>query len=123
MKRLVSLSFGLAMTLLASQAFAFGVSVAPPHVGSIGVGNIRGVGPGVNVNGAVTVRGITVLPNGTMIVPAVTPHSRTVVTPPTTIEGPLKLDAAPRSGNIGGKNVQPPYGNACYHESYYGICF
>jgi hypothetical protein len=76
MKRLVSLSVGLAIVLLAGRALASGLGAAAPHVGGPGVagvalGSISGVGP----IGAVTIRGITVLPNGQMIVPAVTPRN------------------------------------------------
>lgn len=86
MKRLVSLSLGLAAIVLASPAFAFGIAGAP-HFGGAGVvagrvtpGSIHGLNvtsggmPAVNLPGAVTVRGVTLLPNGTMIVPAVTPR-------------------------------------------------
>ncbi len=82
MKRLVSLCLGLAMALVAGQAFAFGGVAGAGHfsgarVGSAGPASIHGV----NVNGAVTVGDITVLPDGSMIVPAVTPRVSGTVGP------------------------------------------
>ena len=46
------------------------------------------------MKGAVTLHGITVLPNGSLIVPAVTPR----------LHGPI----APGSGNAGLSTLQPP---------------
>lgn len=108
MKRLVSLSLGLATMVLASPALAFGIAGAP-HFSGAGVvagrltpGSIHGLNvssggtPAVNLPGAVTVHGITLLPNGTMIVPAVTPrtHGNSPIVPPslnnlTTPIGPI----------------------------------
>ncbi len=86
MKRLACVSLGLATMLLASQASALGVGAAGPRVGGVGrVGVAPGSISGVSVNGAVTVHGITVLPNGQMIVPAVTPRN---------------LSVAPRTGSL-----------------------
>ena len=100
MKRLVSLSLGMATMLLASQALAFSVPVAAPHVGGVGVGRVAASSiPGVNVNGAVTLHGITVLPNGTVIVPAVIPRPNG--------------SFAPRSGDAGVR-MQPVYGPCQY---------
>jgi hypothetical protein len=89
MKRLVSLSVGLAMALLAGRALAFGGVGGAAHfsgagVGRVGPGNLQvGAGNihGVNVAGAVTIRGIILLPDGSMIVPAVTPRNLNVAPP------------------------------------------
>jgi hypothetical protein len=96
MKRLVSLSLGLAAMVLASPAFPFGIAGAPQFsgggmvAGRVTPGSIHGLNvrlggmPAVNLPGAVTVHGITLLPNGTMIVPAVTPrtHGSPPIVPP-----------------------------------------
>ena len=70
-----------AIALYAKQASALGMMGAPAsagisaHAGVIGAGRPESMGihgGASNVAGAITVNGITVLPNGTMIVPAVT---------------------------------------------------
>ncbi len=96
MKRLISVSVGLAMMLLASQAYAFAISgavasrVSGPGRAGVAAGSISGI----NVDGAVTIHGITVLPNGQMIVPAITPRVRGGA-------------VAPRSGNVPMPALQP----------------
>jgi hypothetical protein len=69
-----------AIALYAKQASAFGMMGAPAsagisaHTGVIGAGRPGSMGihgGASNVAGAITVNGITVLPNGTVIVPAV----------------------------------------------------
>ncbi len=92
MKRLVSLCLGLAMVLVAGQAFAFGGIAGAAHFSGAGVGRVGlGTVSGVNVNGAVTVNGITVLPDGTMIVPAVMPRTA----PSNLAPVPRSLDTSP----------------------------
>ena len=70
-----------AIALCAQQAFALGMmGGAVGHVGAIGsMGSVRmgSVGSHTGASGmagAVTMNGITVLPNGALIVPAVTPR-------------------------------------------------
>lgn len=67
-----------AIALCAQQAFAFGMmGGVGVRAGGMGSGRPQSVGSHAgasNVAGAVTMNGITVLPNGTVIVPAVTPR-------------------------------------------------
>jgi hypothetical protein len=77
MKRMLSISMGLAILFAAQQALAFGMA-GSPQVGGIGgvrVGAIQVRASGVAIPaGAVSLHGITVLPNGTFVVPAVIPR-------------------------------------------------
>jgi hypothetical protein len=70
-----------AIALCAQQAFALGMmGGAVGHVGamgSVGSGRMGSVGShsgAAGMAGSVTMNGITVLPNGSLIVPAVTPR-------------------------------------------------
>jgi hypothetical protein len=68
-----------AIALCAQQAFALGPMGGPVgvHIGAMGSGRMGSVGihsGGSGMAGAVTMNGITVLPNGSLIVPAVTPR-------------------------------------------------
>ena len=66
-----------AIALCAHQAFAFGMMGGVAHVGGMGSGRIGSVGMRTGASGmagAVTMHGITVLPNGTLFVPAITPR-------------------------------------------------
>jgi len=61
---------------------AGGIGARAGGIGSIRIGSIGGRVGGLNVPGAVTIHGITVLPNGSMIVPAVTPRVQGTGTTP-----------------------------------------
>jgi hypothetical protein len=66
-----------AIALCAQQAFALGMmgGAAGAHVGAMGSAPMGSVGSHIGasgMDGAVTMNGITVLPNGSLIVPAVT---------------------------------------------------
>jgi len=68
-----------AIALCAQQAFAFGMmgGAVGAHVGAIGSGRPGSFGMRTGASGmagAVTMNGITVLPNGSLLVPAVTPR-------------------------------------------------
>jgi hypothetical protein len=68
-----------AIALCAQQAFALGMmgGAVGAHVGVMGSGGMGSVGSHSGASGmagGVTMNGITVLPNGTLVVPAVTPH-------------------------------------------------
>ncbi len=74
-----------AIALSAQQAFAFGAmgamgGVGGAHVGGMGsmgsvrAGSIGGRVGATNVPGSITMNGITVLPSGAVLVPAVTPR-------------------------------------------------
>ncbi len=73
-----------AIALCAQQAFAFGMmggGAVGAHIGGMGSGRPAFTGGGAGARsmaGAVTMNGITVLQNGTIIVPAVTPRVRGV---------------------------------------------
>ncbi len=80
------LSATCAITLCAQQAFAFGMmgGAVGAHVGGIGSGRPESSGSragAANEAGSVTMNGITVMANGTVIVPAVTPRVPNVATP------------------------------------------
>ena len=69
-----------AIALCAQPAFALGMmgGAVGAHVGAMGSGRMGSVGSMSGASGrtgAVTMNGITVLPNGTLIVPAVTPRA------------------------------------------------
>jgi hypothetical protein len=96
-----------AIALCAQQAFALGMMGGVAHVGAIGSGRIGSVGmrTGSGMAGAVTVNGITVLPNGTLLVPAVTPR-----TPRTGTSQDLRqLDQQQTTGAPCRTNVCAPY--------------
>lgn len=68
-----------AIALCAQPAFALGMmgGAGGAHVGAMGSGRMGSVGSlsgASGMTGAVTMNGITVLPNGALIVPAVTPR-------------------------------------------------
>jgi hypothetical protein len=66
-----------AIALCAQQAFAFGMMGGGAHVGGMGSGRFGSAGMHTGASGmagAVTMNGITVLPNGSLLVPAVTPR-------------------------------------------------
>ena len=69
-----------AIALCAQQAFALGMmgGAVGAHIGGIGSGHFGSVGSRSEASGmagAVTMNGITVLPNGSLVVPAVTPRT------------------------------------------------
>jgi hypothetical protein len=79
-KNLVGIVLGLGFLMSAPAVFAFGM-VGAMHGGGMGIAvgpvgplNIR-AGTMASVPGAVSLHGITVLPNGAMIVPEVTPRA------------------------------------------------
>jgi hypothetical protein len=68
-----------AIALCAQQAFALGMmgGAVGAHVGGMGSGRMGSVGSqrgASGMAGTVTMNGITVLPNGSLVVPAVTPR-------------------------------------------------
>ena len=76
MKRIV-ISVLAGSLLVGSQAFAFGIGGISVGVPGVGVSAASlGVGPAMNAagSGAISVRGITVMPDGQIEVPAVTPR-------------------------------------------------
>ncbi len=95
-----------AIALSAQQAFALGMmGGAIGHVGAMGsVGSVRmgSVGSHTGASGmagSVTMNGITVLPNGSLIVPAVTPRqigpgTLNIMDPQQTTEAPCRTPAA-----------------------------
>ena len=68
-----------AIALCAQQAFAFGGmgGAIGVHIGGMGSGRLGSVASHTGASdtaGSITMNGITVLPNGSLVVPAVTPH-------------------------------------------------
>ena len=91
-----------AIALCAQQAFALGMmGGAVGHVGAIGsVGSVRmgSVGSHTGASGmpgSVTMNGITVLPNGALVVPAVTPRVPKVGSGPLDTLDPQQTTGAP----------------------------
>jgi hypothetical protein len=91
-----------AIALCAQQAFALGMmGGAVGHVGAIGsVGSVRmgSVGSHTGASGmpgSVTMNGITVLPSGALIVPAVTPRVPKVGSGPLDTLDPQQTTGAP----------------------------
>jgi hypothetical protein len=89
-----------AIALCAQQAFALGMmgGAVGAHIGGIGSGHFGSVGSRSEASGmagAVTMNGITVLPNGTLIVPAVTPRVPTVGPGSLNILDPQQTTGAP----------------------------
>ena len=79
-----------AIAICAQQAFALGMmgGAVGAHIGGIGSGHFGSVGSRSEASrtaGAVTMNGITVLPNGSLIVPAVIPSVSRV--PSTSLNG------------------------------------
>jgi hypothetical protein len=97
-----------AIALCAQQAFALGMMGGVAHVGGIGSARLGSVGMRAGASGmpgTVTMNGITVLPNGSLFVPAITPRV------PTT--GPSQdlrqLDPQQTTGAPCRTNVCAPY--------------
>ena len=75
-----------AIALCAQQAFALGMmgGAVGAHVGGMGAGMLGSVGSHTGASGmagSVTMNGITVLPDGSLVVPAVTPRVPRVTSP------------------------------------------
>ena len=75
-----------AIALCAQQAFALGMmgGAVGAHAGGIGSGHFGSMASRTEASGmagAVTMNGITVLPNGSLVVPAVTPRVPRVSSP------------------------------------------
>ena len=94
------LGAGGAIALCAQQAFAFGMmgGAVGVHVGGMGSGRMGSVGVHSGASGmagSVTMNGITVLPNGALVVPAVTPRVPKVGSGPLDTLDPQQTTGAP----------------------------